>query len=94
MLGDADAIDSRRVHDEDTPLTGRSEIDVVDTGTRASDDAERGRGRDEVCIDRRCAAHDQAVGVGDVRLELGTRSSAARVDCPPFVTKEIRCRGR
>ena len=94
VLGDADTVGSRRVHDEDASLTGCGEIDVVDTGTRARDDAERGRGRNEVCIDPRCAAHDQTVGVGDVRLELGTRSAATCVDCPSFAAKEIGRRGR
>ena len=66
VLRDTDAGGRGRVHDEDATRTGRVEVDVVDPGSRARNDAEVRGSSDEVRIDRGRAANDQPVGFGDV----------------------------
>jgi len=47
--------------DDDAELAGGLQVDVVDTGARASDHLERGAGRQDVRVDLGRRAHEQRV---------------------------------
>ena len=82
VLGDADAVGARRVDDEDAAGAGRRDVDVVDAGAGAGDDAQPRRGVEQRAVDLRRAADDQRVGVGQVVRECGRRPAGPRVDSP------------
>src|SRR5229473_1372507 len=69
MLRDTDRVSAGRAHDENAAARGFFEVDVVDTHARAPDDAEAGRFFQELRSDFGGAAHDQGIGVGDLRVE-------------------------
>ena len=71
VLGDADAVGARRVDDEDAARAGGGDVDVVDAGAGAGDDAQPRRGSMQRRGDLRRAAHEQRVGVGEIGGELG-----------------------
>ena len=80
QLGDADAVGARRVHHDDAARGGGVEVDVVDAGAGARDDAQRRRGGDHVARDLRRAAHDQRVGIGQRSQQFGQRTAGVGID--------------
>ena len=84
QFGDADAVGTWCVHHDDPARGGRVEIDVVDAGAGARDDAQRRRGFDHLARDARRAAHDERVGISNSSQQFGERASGFRVDVPAF----------
>ena len=93
MFGDADAVRARRVHDENAACAGGSDVDVVDAGAGATDDAEVGGSRQQVGIDGRRAAHEERVSVCEVGGEYVGFASGSRVDDPAGLGAEQFDRG-
>lgn len=90
VLRDADAVGARGVHDDDPAGAGFVEVDVVDAGAGARDDAQARSGGDHLAVDRGRAPHDQAVGVGEGGEQRGLRSAGAGIDGPPGdLTQEV-----
>ena len=75
MLSDADAVRSRRIDDEDPARAGGVDVDVVDAGAGARDDAQTRRGIEQPRVDSGGAAHEQRVRVRKICRQ--------RVGCPP-----------
>jgi hypothetical protein len=73
VLGDADAVGAWRIDDEDAALAGRRDVDVVDAGPRAGDDAEPRRGVHQ------CRRH-----FGRAANEDGVRAGASAASASGF----------
>ncbi len=71
MLGDADGIAARRVHDQNAAAGGGVEIDVVHTDAGAADDAEPRGGAEERVGNASGAADDERIGIGQGGCQRG-----------------------
>ncbi len=95
VLGDADAVRARRVDDEDAARAGGGDVDVVDAGAGAGDDAEPRRRVHQRRVHFGRAADEQGVGVGEVGGERVRLASGARIDDPAaFGAEQIQRGGR
>ncbi len=68
-LGDGDGVGAGRVHDDDAAVRGCGGVDVVDAYAGAADDAEVGRGLEQLGVGLHGGADDQGVGVGEFLLQ-------------------------
>jgi hypothetical protein len=83
-LGDADAVGTGSVHDDDAAGAGGRDVDVVDPGAGAGDGTQSRRRGDDRRGDLGGAADDDRIGSGDVGGELFGGAAAAGVDVPAF----------
>ena len=84
MLGHADAVGARGVHDQDAALAGSVQIDVVDPGPGSTDDLQRGCLREQIRVDAGRASDNECVCICNVVCELFRRSARTCVDRPAF----------
>ena len=70
QLGDADAVGTGGVHDQDAARSRGGDVDVVDAGAGAGDDTEVWRRLDQRRGDLGGAADDECVSVGEIAREL------------------------
>ena len=77
VLGGADGIGARRVHDRDAAARGRVHVDVVDARPGAGDHAQVGAAREQVGRHARFAPHDERVRARQRALQLFAGLSGA-----------------
>ncbi|WP_433985217.1 hypothetical protein RBB78_07010 [Tunturiibacter empetritectus] len=63
-FGDGDGVGAGGVHDDDAAMGGGVGVDVVDAYSGAADDAEPGRGLEELGVGLNGGADDEGVGIG------------------------------
>ena len=80
VLGDADAVGARRVHDDDAARGRGGHVDVVDAGSGAGNHPKFRRGGDQRLVDGGRAADDERVGVGEIAREVRGRAAGFGVD--------------
>ena len=80
LLGGADDVGLRRVHDHDAAAGGLLDVDVVEADPGARDDLEVGRRRQHLGGDLRGAADDQGVVGPDLPDQVALRQVGAHVD--------------
>jgi hypothetical protein len=89
QLGNAHAVRTRRVHDDDAACAGGVDVDVVDTGAGAGDGAKPRRGLDQRGSDFGGASNDQRVSGLEI-IGQGVRSPArSGVDLPALGAEEV-----
>jgi hypothetical protein len=80
VLGGGDDVRARRVGDDDAALRGRRDVDVVDAHAGAGDHAQPRRVADQLGVDLRRRADQDAVVVADLRDQLLARPADPEVD--------------
>ncbi len=63
-LGDGDGVGAGGVHDDDAFVGGGIGVDVVDSYSGATDDAEFWGGLEELSVDLDGGADDESIGIG------------------------------
>jgi hypothetical protein len=95
VFGDADAVGARCVDDQDAVRAGGGDVDVVDTGSRARDDAQLWRRVEKRGVDFGRTANEQRVGVGKIGGERRGWAAGSRVDDPAgFGAQQVERRRR
>ena len=82
MLGDADAVGARRIDHQDAAGAGGGDVDVVDAGAGARDDAELGRRVHQRGGHLGGATDEDAVGIRQIEGEGVGLAARARVHHP------------
>ena len=93
VLGRADRIAARRVHDHDPAARGRGNVDVIDAHAGPDDGAKLTGVFEHVRGDPRSAANDDAVGSADRFLQSGARQAVPLVELDARLTKEFETGG-
>ena len=88
MLGDADAVGTRRVDDKDALRAGRGHVHIVDAGAGASDDSKVGSASEKGGVDFGRAADQKRIRVRKIGGEHRWRASSPRVYDPPSLSAE------
>ena len=94
MLGDADAVGAWRIDDDDAASGGGGNIDIVDAGAGAGDDAEAGSGLEEARVDRGRTSNEERVGVSQIGGKLGRFAARSRINGPTRFGAQQLHRGR
>ncbi len=68
-LGDGDGVGAGRVHHDDAAMGGGGGVDVVDAYAGAADEAQLGRGLEQLGVGLHGGADDERVGVGEFSFE-------------------------
>jgi hypothetical protein len=91
VFGDADAVGSWCVNDENATRACGRDVDIVHACTGASDNFESTGAGEKVVVNLRRATDEQRIGVGESRNEIGLRASGLHVDGPSgFGTEQIQ----
>jgi hypothetical protein len=80
MLGRADNIGTRRVHHHDPGLSGRVDVDIVESHAGSRDDPQPRGAADRLGVDGGSAPHDDGVRVGQGRQQLAAVGAVGVAD--------------